>query len=145
MVCFILSRTPSTQQALHRLSSESHPIPVILTWQKRNSRTAASLAAFHSPAVWSSSKNLSPFHWILLFHTGGSRLTKETGVILLLSCLCTGNVFSLLMARNYSFQAIFQASKDLVSLSIFASTRINYRLSRASKHSMDLEPRPWLF
>lgn len=38
----------------------------------RNARTAATLAASHSPAVWSSSKNLPPCHWTLLFHPGGS-------------------------------------------------------------------------
>lgn len=133
-------------------------IPVIWTWQKRKPWTAASLAAFPSPAVWSSSKNLHPSTGLsfstqeaLRVHKAGSRSASsvnkgdrsDSGTVIMFICgryVLSTNGSKLFISSHW----LFQASEDLVSLSIFTSTKIYYRQRGVSKHSVELEPGPWL-
>lgn len=108
--CFILSRTPSTQQALHCLSSESQPCTCyfdLAEMQLKDSCNSGCLSLTSCLELKQESPTLplnSPFPpRRLCEYTKQARLTGETGVILLLSsCSYMGDKLS----QNYPLQAI---------------------------------------
>lgn len=157
MECFTLWRTASTQQArtgrapdlnsylssgLGRSASQGQ----LRLWLPFTRQLSGAQARIFHPSTGLSSSTQEALRVYKAGSRSASSVNKgdRSGSGTVIAFICGRYVLSTNGSQLFiSSHWLFRASEDLVSLSIFTSTKINNRQSGVSKLSMDLEPGPW--